>query len=192
MAVTGGLSAGKTTVCRILESCGAYVVSADDIVHQLLSPNTKVGQKVIELLGNDVSVGQTFDRKKISEKVFSQPEKLTALEEILHPAVFDEIEKIYTQIKDKNQYSIFVAEIPLFYESKYQTNFYDNVIAVVAEYEICKHRFGSEQEYEQRMKRQYSQEQKMAQADFIIVNNGDLNQLKTNVFNLFSKELHPQ
>lgn len=192
VAITGGLAAGKTSVCRILESCGAYVVSADDIVHQLLSPNTKIGQQVIELLGSDISSGKEFDRKKISERVFLNPEKLHALEKILHPAVFDEIEKRYNQIKDQTEYSIFVAEIPLLYESKRNTDFYDVIVAVVADENLCSQRFGSIQEYTQRMKRQFSQEHKKNQADFTIVNNGDLEQLKTNVLNLFLKELHPQ
>ncbi|MES2344412.1 MAG: dephospho-CoA kinase [Chlamydiota bacterium] len=192
VAITGGLAAGKTSVCRILESCDAYVVSADDIVHQLLSPNTKIGQQVIELLGSDISSGKEFDRKKISERVFLNPEKLHALEKILHPAVFDEIEKRYNQIKDQTEYSIFVAEIPLLYESKRNTDFYDVIVAVVADENLCARRFGSIQEYTQRMKRQFSQEHKKNQADFTIVNNGDLEQLKTNVLNLFLKELHPQ
>ncbi len=51
VAVTGGLSCGKSLVCRILQELGAYVVSADNIVHQLLSSDTNLGQEVIKLLG---------------------------------------------------------------------------------------------------------------------------------------------
>ncbi len=47
VAVTGGLSCGKSSVCRIFKEFGAYVVSADEIVHQLLSPETDLGQEVI-------------------------------------------------------------------------------------------------------------------------------------------------
>lgn len=192
VAVTGGLASGKTSVCRILESCGAYVVSADEIVHQLLSPNTKTGQKVINLLGTDVFSDQTIDRKKIAEKVFSHPEKLLALEEILHPAVFEEIERLYNQIKHQSQYSLFVAEIPLLYESKTKHSFFDFIVAVVADPKLCKKRLGSDEEYARRMKRQLTQEEKALLADFTLVNNGDRQELKQNVLNLFLKELHPQ
>ena len=51
VAITGGLSCGKSSVCRIFKELGAYVVSADKIVHQLLSPDTNLGQKVIKLIG---------------------------------------------------------------------------------------------------------------------------------------------
>ncbi len=192
VAITGGLAAGKTSVCRILKSCGAYVISADEIVHQLLSPHTNIGQQVVKLLGTDIFSGEEFDRKKISERVFSSPEKLDALEKILHPAVFNEIEKRYEQVKDRPEYSIFVAEIPLLYESEKNTNFYDFIVAVVADEKRCTERFGSTQEYHRRMTRQLPQELKAKQANFTIVNNGDLEQLKTNVLNLFLKELHPQ
>ena len=91
IAITGGLSAGKTTVCQLFKECGAYVMSADEIVHRLLSPHTRIGQQVIALLGSDILSGAEIDRKKVSEKVFPYPDKLRALERIIHPAVFDEI-----------------------------------------------------------------------------------------------------
>ncbi len=184
VAVTGGLASGKTSVCRILESCGAYVVSADEIVHQLLSPNTRAGQQVIALLG-------TLDRKEIAKKVFSSSDQLRALERILHPAVQQEIEKRYQQVKNQKNYTLFVAEIPLLYESD-TAHFYDTVIAIIADPAFCRERFGSVQEYDRRMKQQYPQETKAAAANFTIVNNGDLEQLKNNVLNLFSQELHFQ
>ena len=75
IAITRSLAAGKSTVGRILQEFGAYVVDADEIVHSLLSPNTQIGQKVIELLGSDIVAGNQLDRKKISEIVFSDPNK---------------------------------------------------------------------------------------------------------------------
>lgn len=192
VAVTGGLASGKTSVCRILESCGAYVISADAIVHQLLSPHTKVGQQVVSLLGSTVSNEQGFDRKEIARLVFSDPEKLRALEKILHPTVFEEIEKQYYQVKDQTQYSLFVAEIPLLYESEKGRAFFDVVIAVISDPELCCNRYGSRQDYGLRMNAQYSQEQKAALADFVVINNGKKEELKQNVINLFLKELHPQ
>ena len=79
VAVTGGLAAGKTTVCQLFKELGACVVSADEIVHQLLSPGTAVGQQVVSLLGSDIISDQGLDRKKIAAKVFSQPDLLLSL-----------------------------------------------------------------------------------------------------------------
>src|SRR5262245_55950333 len=97
VAVTGGLSCGKSSVCRIFKELGAYVVSADDIVHQLLTPQTKPGQQVIELMGSDIVVDQHIDRSKIAKKVFGNLKLLKSLEQILHPAVRHEIDKKYQQ-----------------------------------------------------------------------------------------------
>jgi dephospho-CoA kinase len=191
IAVTGGLAAGKTTVCQIFKELGAYVVSADEMVHQLLSPGTAVGQQVIRLLGSDIISGQKFDRKKIAAKVFSQPDLLRALEEIIHPAVFDGIEQKYQQINREKKYSLFLVEIPLLYESEEEERF-DAVISVLADSELCRKRFVQQthqpiQEFEKRMTRQMEPKTKADKAHYLIENNGDFEQLKTKIKTLYSQ-----
>ena len=191
IAVTGGLAAGKTTVCRIFEELGAYVVSADEIVHQLLSPGTALGHQVIRLLGSDVISGKSFDRKKIAAKVFSQPDLLQSLEELIHPAVFDEIERKYAEIAKKGSHSLFVAEIPLLFESEREKHF-DTVITVVADPDISKKRYTEQthepvQEFEKRMTRQYEPETKAKQSNYVIENNGSIEQLKNKIKTLYNQ-----
>lgn len=189
IAVTGGLAAGKTTVCQLFKELGAYVVSADEIVHQLLSPDTAVGQQVISLLGSDIVSGQEFDRKKIAAKVFTKPDLLRALEEILHPAVFDEIEQRYRQAQKEEKYPLFIAEIPLLFESEREGRF-DAVINVYTDTNISLQRFMHQthqpaEEFEKRMIRQIEPGKKSAKASYIIENNGELKQLKTTVKTLY-------
>ena len=191
IAVTGGLAAGKTTVCHIFSELGAYVVSADEIVHQLLSPNSAIGQQVVSLLGSSIVSGSQFDRKKIAAKVFSQPTLLRALEEIVHPAVFNEIERRYQLVNQERKHPLFVAEIPLLYESEGEGRF-DGVISVFADPELCKKRFVQEthqdaQEFDKRMTRQIKPQQKIDRAQYTIENNGNLQELKQIVKNLFSQ-----
>ncbi len=195
IAVTGGLSSGKSSVCHIFEELGSYVVNADQIVHQLLSPDTAIGQQVISLLGPDIISDHRLDRKKIADKVFSHPDTLRALEKILHPAVFEEIEKTYHQINNEQTYSLFVAEIPLLYESESE-HFYDAVVAVVADPTICKHRFAEhreqgDMEFDKRMNRQLAPQEKAAQAHFVIENNGSLIELKQKVMDIHSQLTKP-
>src|ERR1700733_7337913 len=119
IAVTGGLSCGKSSVCRIFKELGATVVSADEIVHQLLSPQVSFGQQVIMLMGPDIVVKGQIDRSRIAKKVFNNRTLLNSLEKILHPAVNNEIENLYQTALAKHKDKIFVAEIPLLYESDF-------------------------------------------------------------------------
>ena len=190
IAITGGLAAGKTTVCQLLKECGAYVVSADEIVHRLLSPSTHVGQQVIDLLGSDILHDSTIDRKRVSEKVFPYPDKIRVLEGIIHPAVFDEIEKEYKQIKKEGKYQLFVAEIPLLYESEYARHF-DVVISVLSEPALCKKRYlqnnqHTELEFKQRMARQFDQEIKAQLAHYNLYNNDTIEELRAQVKTLYN------
>jgi dephospho-CoA kinase len=191
IAVTGGLAAGKTTVCQIFKELGAYVVSADEIVHQLLSPSTPVGQQVIHLLGPDILQNNKLDREKIAEKVFSQPNLLKALEKITHPAVFDAIEQKYQQLSFEKKFSLFIAEVPLLYESGAEGEF-DGVVTVVASPTLCKARFitqssYSADEFEKRMKRQIEPKVKAEKANYTIENNGNFETLKISVKTLYNE-----
>lgn len=184
IAITGGLAAGKTTVCQLFKELGAYVVSADEIVHQILSPETAIGQQVIYLLGTDIVSGQVLDRKKIATKVFAKPDLLRALESVIHPAVFDAIEQKYQEANKEKKFPLFIAEIPLLYETDAE-KYFQVVISVVADREHCRERFihmhKSSEEFEKRMKRQWEPQLKAHKAHLTIENNGDFAELKTKV-----------
>ena len=191
VAVTGSLSAGKTTVCQLFKNLGAYVISADEIVHHLLSPGTPISKQVIDLLGPDSLTDDKLDRKKMANSVFSEPKRLAALEALLHPAVFNEIDQTYNRINQSKQYPLFIAEIPLLYETKQEKHF-DTVITVLSEEELCKERFlqkkpSAPEEFTMRMKRQMSAQLKAEKSDYTIYNNGTLDQLKTQVKALYSQ-----
>lgn len=188
IAVTGGVSSGKSTVCGILKELGAFVISADEIAHQLLSPHTLIGKKVIEVLGSGIVSQDRIDRKKVADLVFSHPEKLEELEKIIHPAVYQEMERWYTKIQNKKNISLFVAEIPLYYESKPPIPF-DLVITVAAEPSLCLQRLQQKnpsalEDFALRMKRQIPLQKKREQADFVIDNNGSLEELNQAVRNI--------
>ncbi len=188
VAVTGTIASGKTTVCQLFKELGAYVVSADEIVHQLLSPDTDIGKKVITLLGKDVVINGRFSRKAIANKVFCDERLLLALEELLHPEVQKEIEVKYRENFQK--YSLFVAEVPLLFESDLQ-DFYDTTIAVTADEERCKRRFiettsYDEAEFMRRVERLVALEQKAKMADLTIENNGSLEELRASVKKVYT------
>jgi dephospho-CoA kinase len=192
VAITGGLSCGKSSVCRILKGFGAYVVSADKIVHQLLSSDTNLGQEIVHLLGSSVLVNHKLDRSRIAHIVFHDLELLKALEALVHPAVYRELNKDYQkQHHLSSPPSLFVAEIPLLFESGGEKD-YDVTVAVVASVDICCKRFEEatgydQKEFNNRMVRQLSLLDKAILADYVIMNNGTLSDLQQ-----ITKELYQE
>lgn len=190
VAITGGLSCGKSSVCRILKELGAYVISADKIVHQLLSSDTNLGQEIVRLLGPSVWVNKKLDRSRIAHIVFQDLKLLRALEALVHPAVYRELNKDYQRQKNHSHPPpLFVAEIPLLFESGGQKD-YDHTVAVIADLETCYSRYreatGHDQrEFNHRMARQLPLLDKAILADYVIMNNGtlfDLQQITTELY----------
>ncbi len=191
IAITGGLSSGKTSVCKIFEEKGAYVVSADDIVHELLSPQSSIGHQIVELLGKEVVIDSQFDRQKIAKSVFENKQILKSLENILHPAVLEEIEERFKKAKNQQKFAIFVAEIPLLYEIEGH-HLFDTTVVVTADRATAQKRFQKKtnhptEEFEKRMTHQLPLEEKSAKADHIITNNGSYAELEEQVATLYQK-----
>ena len=103
VAVTGGIASGKSSACRFFKELGAHVVSADNIVHRLLSPETKVGLQVIHLLGPEIVTKGQISRRAIAKKVFNNPLLLEALEKIIHPAVNEELDKEVQRVRSEKE-----------------------------------------------------------------------------------------
>lgn len=191
VAITGGLASGKSSVCHLFKNLGAYVVSADEIVHHLLSPETHVGKEVIDLIGKEIVKDGRIDRSVIAERVFKQPTLLKSLENILHPPVGATLKHEYEKASQNGDAKLFVAEIPLLFESQTLRSLpYDKTIAVVADEEISKQRYQKSghtaEEYELRMKQQMPLLEKAKRADFVIYNNGTEEELKNEVTNIFN------
>lgn len=186
IAITGGVASGKSTVCRLLEELGAFVVSADALIHEiLLKTDTPTGQKIQEILGSDVvQECGGFDHQKIANKIFKSPEQRKQLEQLLHPLVYKEIKTIYETLEKPEQHLFFVVELPLLFESSSPFPC-DKTVAVVADEPLAKKRFAKKgfslSEYDQRMQTHLSPLEKAKRADYTIENNGSLEDLKNQV-----------
>lgn len=190
VAVTGGLSCGKSSVCRFFQELGAQVVSADTIVHRFLSLEHPLGRRLAELLGTEVVRGGIIDRAAMAAKVFDNRPLLQQVEEILHPAVYDAIESASRDAEQgPNPPLLFVAEVPLLFESDGARHF-DVTVVVTCEEALCRRRFEASTsygggEYDRRMARQLSPRDKAAKADYVIANDGDISRLRNGVEALF-------
>ncbi|MEC7839918.1 MAG: dephospho-CoA kinase [Chlamydiota bacterium] len=193
IAVTGGISSGKSLFCLYLKELGAFVVSADRIVHQLLSPKTNLGKKVIKLLGPEVLTNNEINRDTIAQMVFNDSQLLQSLEQILHPEVFLQIDKEYTEAK-KQGAKLFVAEIPLLFEANGEA-FFDATVTITSDENRCIERFikktaRNEEQYHARMARQLPQREKAERANYVIYNNGSKEDLRVEAVNFFENILN--
>jgi len=189
IAITGGLSCGKSSACHFFKEFGSYTINADEIVHQLLSSNTKLIQEITSLLGDDITENHQINRSRMAKKVFNNPQLLRSLENILHPIVYDEIERQYQRVAKEQSAPLFIAEIPLLYETG-NDRFFDKTIVVVADEKVCKERFQQKtaleaEEYDKRSARMLSLKEKALKADYVIKNDGTLAQMRDRVKNIY-------
>jgi len=192
VAVTGSLASGKTTVCNFFREWGAYVVSADALLHDTFSFDTPVGRKIHSLFGDAVVEGTSINRSKVAEIVLHSPNLLTKLEALCHPYVNQEIQKQYQKASEEGQHSLFVAEVPLLFESRYSLKaWFDATIVVVSSKENSKQRYlekgGTAEQFEFRESRCMPLDEKIQLAGHSLINNGSLLSLKNQTKTVFKK-----
>lgn len=189
IAVTGSLSAGKTSVCQLMGEEGAFIIDADEIVHHLLASDVDCIQKITTLLGQKVRSSNHIDRKLVASIVFSDPQKLYELERIIHPKVIEAIDKAYDQAKAAKTYKVFIVECPLLFEIGWE-KFFDKTIMVTAPERECISRFKQKgfdpKEYDLRQNRFMSTEEKIKLSDFVIHNDGSKSELKKQVMSILT------
>lgn len=190
VAITGSLSSGKSAVGGLFRDLGAYVLDTDEIVHNLIDiPH--IQSQLVELLGPQILQDGIVSRQKVAQIVFADYEKLNHLEKILHPLVREEVEKIFKEISKEKKWTLFVVEIPLLFETGSDT-FYDATLCVLSDETQCKKRYThkhplSTKSYDLRVQRQLSPQEKAQRADFVIHNDGSLEELKEAFSKIYSQ-----
>ena len=189
VALTGGIGSGKSSAAEIFAALGAVVVDSDEIARKVLDRESVGFGEVVAVFGDQILSAGEIDRKKLGQLVFSDPKERKKLEQITHPLIRKEFERI---IKNVPENSIVINQIPLLAESKYDYKF-DYVIAISAPIEVRKNRLlergMKSYEIEQRLAAQASDADRAKIANEVIENASDLSQLTTNVEKVWRKLL---
>jgi dephospho-CoA kinase len=194
VGITGGIGAGKTTVCKIFEELGAKVIYADELAKEIMENDESLKKKIKKIFGEKSYIGGKLNRKFIADIIFSSDEKRKLLESIVHPAVIKRILSDLKKIADEGKYNFVIVEAALIFESGFDKEL-DYVLVVDADDEIKIKRIMerdkcSKEEVLKRMRAQLDSKIKRELADMVIINDGDIDELRKKVsffYSLFEK-----
>lgn len=187
VALTGGIGAGKSLAAQYFSELGARVVDADQLARVAIERGSEGFDEVILRFGEEITRNGDIDRKALAEIIFADPKAKQDLEAIIHPRVRELFAEV---VADLDIDEILIYEIPLLVETAAAKNF-DLVITVEADLEIRKERLRKRgmfiSEIERRIATQASREERMALADYVIINDGDEDGLLRAVENLWEE-----
>jgi dephospho-CoA kinase len=176
IALTGSIATGKSSTVKLLKDAGFHIIDADQIAHQILEEQH---QSIADMFGETLVSEGKVDRKALGAIVFSDSNKRKALESLLHPLIYKEIERLSVE-QDKLGKPYFI-DIPLFFEGGRYPIEKSLVIYTTEEQQLERlmHRESyTKEEALKRIQTQIPVEKKRELATYVIDNSGTLTQLE--------------
>ena len=191
IGLTGGIGSGKSAAAKILKELGLKVIDLDQITHNLMRPGElgyieikkEFGEKYIDTKG-------AIDRKLLREEIFSSLDLKKRIEFILHPIIFEKCNKQLIILKHE-KYIVLV--IPLLFETKNYIGLIDESLLIDCDLEtqierVIKRDKVSKALANRIIKNQMNRQEKQLLADKVILNDGNINHLKTQL-DIYYKKL---
>ena len=184
IGLTGGIGAGKSEALRALERLGAATLSTDAVTHELLATD-EVRDLLVEKLGPGIAPDGRIDRAAVASQVFGDDQKREWLEGVLWPRVGQRIADFRQSVEER---PAAVVEVPLLFESRMESVF-DKTLVVVADEEVRAGRAAARghQLVEERTARQLTQDEKSQKADFVVRNDGTVEELEIKLSDVLAK-----
>jgi dephospho-CoA kinase len=192
IGLTGGIGSGKSAAATILKGLGLNIIDLDQITHDLMKQEElgyieikkEFGEKYIDTTG-------AIDRKLLREEIFSSLDLKKRIESILHPIIFEECSKQLNKLKHE-KYLVLV--IPLLFETKTYTSLIHRSLLIDCDLEtqierVMKRDSISKALANKIIKNQMNRQEKKLLADKVILNDGDINHLKTQLGIYYKKLL---
>ena len=192
VALTGGIGTGKSTASKILNELGAFIFDADKEAKNILKNNETIQSELIAEFGTDIMSGyEKIDNNKLARIAFQDQDHQLRLNSIIHPYVFQEIDKNFDDVLEKSAYDIFVVDAALIYESGADTHM-DYVIVITALLKVRMERALQREtltrdEILKRMDLQWPEEEKIALADFVIHNDSTEEEFRNSITDIYNQ-----
>ena len=189
VGLTGGIGSGKSAAAKFFIELGIDVIDTDEVSKNILLENKKAKKDFIAEFGSRYIKNNKIDRELLRKEIFKDKTKKKILESIIHPAVRDEISKFII-----NSDSIYkIVMVPLIVETN-SVEFYDKIIVIDCETKLQLERASdrdnqSKENIADIMQNQASRKERLEIADFVILNNSDLENLRGSVIKTHQKLL---
>ncbi len=187
LGLTGNIGSGKSTVARMFQELGAEIIDADKVGHGLLEKK-EVRESIVKNFGSSILDKEgKIERRKLGSIVFRDKKRLEELNSIIHPLIFSEIKRkiIFSEAH------IIIIDAAMLLEAG-GDSLVDKVLVVNASYETRRKRIRessllSSKEVEGIIRAQFSQDEKIQRADFLIENEKSIKESKRQVERIWSK-----
>jgi dephospho-CoA kinase len=189
VGLTGGIGSGKSEVSRRLAALGALVIDADVLAREVVAPGTEGLAAVVAEFGDEILAADgSLDRSALGARVFGDDDARRRLEQVVHPRVRARAAELEAEVAPG---TVVVHDIPLLVETG-QADAFDAVVVVDAPDEVRLRRLTvgrgmTTDEAKGRIAAQATREQRLAAADHVVTNSGDLDALDRAVEDLWSR-----
>jgi dephospho-CoA kinase len=192
--ITGTIGTGKSTVAAMFGELGAFIIDSDKLARQVVEPGKPAWQAIIDYFGRELlNRDQTLNRQMLADIVFKDPAKLQALNSIVHPEIFKEDKRLVDERKSLDPDGLVIKDIPLLLEMGRDIArlLVDKIIVVYASPEIQLKRLVArgvgEADALNRIKNQIPVKDKTQLADFVINNDGTLDETRAQVRKIYAQ-----
>ena len=186
VGLTGGIGAGKSEVTRRFAALGAVIIDADALAREVVEPGTPGLAAVLAEFGPDVEAADgSLDRDALAAKVFGDDAARARLNGIVHPLIGERVAELMAAAEANSPDGVVINDVPLIVEAGVADR-YAAVIVVDAPVEtqlerLTRLRGMAAEAAQARIEVQASREQRLAIADYVITNDGDLDSLQAQV-----------
>jgi dephospho-CoA kinase len=192
IAVTGGIGSGQSTVCKKLKELGCRIIDLDTKAKQIIQKDASLRRELKKTFGGEIfSPDGTLNRKLLAKLAFSNESRTRELNKLVHPRMVTDVVEEMESARFSEKYPLIVIDAALIYEISMEQMF-DAIIVVYANKEnrirrVMERDDLKRSEIQTRIRRQIPLEEKKEWADYVINNDGRIEELKKQTEHIFKQ-----